>query len=165
MVRRFAIKKLLRIHGHFIPAILIWFLAPASHAQDAQLAELVAGSDAIVSVEVAFVPYGDLVLVGEVLHGSMNELSSSTELLGPCLPNKALVRELAEQAADGAQARIFQESIERAGYKAVTFLKHEGETSRALCVADSFVTVNWESDPDYATWRDRLQDEIDARGR
>ncbi len=148
-----------------VMAALMSAACASGHAQDAQLGELVGKADAIVAIEVAFVPYGDLVLVGEVLHGRMVELSSSTELLGACLPSKADVRDLAQQAGSTAQRGVYQNAIERAGYKAVAFLKHEAGASRVVCDEGTFSTVNWEADPRYAAWRARLQNVIDAEER
>jgi hypothetical protein len=146
-------------------AAMVSVFSVSSYAQDAQLGELVSTVDAIVAIEVAFVPYGDLVLVGEVLHGRMVELSSSNELLGACLPGKAIVRDLAQQAGSSVQGAVYQNAIERAGYKAVAFLKHEGGASRVVCDEGGFSTVNWETDPRFSAWRGRLQDEIAAQER
>ncbi len=146
-------------------AAMVSIFGVSSYAQDAQLGELVGTADAIVAIEVAFVPYGDLVLVGEVLHGRMVELSSSNELLGACLPSKAIVRDLAQQAGSSVQGGVYQNAIERAGYKALAFLKHESGASRVICDDGSFSTVNWETDPRFAAWRARLQNEIAAQER
>ena len=146
-------------------AAMVSVFSISSYAQEAQLGELVGMADAIVALEVAFVPYGDLVLVGEVLHGRMVELSSSNELLGTCLPSKAIVRDLVQQAGSSVQGAVYQNAIERAGYKAVAFLKHESGASRVVCDKGSFSTVNWETDPRFAAWRGRLQDEIAAQAR
>ena len=141
------------------PAVVCaMFCSLSAHAS-----ELMSEADAIVTVEVAFVPYGDMVLIGQVLYGEMIELSSTTELLGPCLPNKARVRELADNARGAIQPEVYRESIERAGYKAVVFLKRDGSAGRVLCDEDDFLTSNWESDPRYPEWRARLQAALDAR--
>ncbi|KPK32724.1 MAG: hypothetical protein AMJ66_06460 [Betaproteobacteria bacterium SG8_40] len=138
-------------------------LCSAAFLQAAQAGEPASEADAIVLVEVAFVPYGDLVLVEQVLHGEPTEMSSTSELLGVCLPNKALVREMAERTDDAAQALVYRQSIERAGYKAVVFLKHDGAQSRVLCEEGAVSTVNWETDPRHPQWRARLQSRIDSR--
>ncbi|NIO39142.1 MAG: hypothetical protein GTO41_02435 [Burkholderiales bacterium] len=141
-------------------AIAAWIAGAAvpSLGQVTQLERLISESDAIVTVEVAFVPYGDMVLIGDVLHGKMVKLSNSNELLGACLPNKARVRKLVKMAAGPSQAVVYEGAIERASYKAVVFLKHgDGDgASRALCDEGAHVTDNWESDPRYEAWRTRL---------
>ena len=89
-------------------------------------------ADTIVIVEVAFVPYGNLVLVEDVLRGEATGLTSTNDLLGDCLPGKATVRELAAESATTAQADVYNDAIERASYKAVIFLQHVAGTSSVI---------------------------------
>lgn len=134
------------------------------YGQAVNVAELIEQSDAVVSVEVAFVPYGDMVLIGEVLAGEMAELDSSNELLSQCLPRKALVRDLARSAIGSEQQAVYAEAVERAGYSAIVFMKHGGNGSQIICDNGAHSTVNWEIDPRYPQWRARL-DEILERSR
>jgi hypothetical protein len=113
-------------------------------------------SDAIALVEVAFVPYGDLVLVEEVLHGEIVGLTSSNALLGDCLPRRATVKKLAAESATPAQAAVYNGALEMAMYKAVIFLKHAAGSSSVICSDAITSTENWESDPRYPMWRSRL---------
>jgi hypothetical protein len=122
------------------------------------VAELIRQSDAVVSVEVAFVPYGDMVLIGEVLGGEMVDLDSSNALLGQCLPKKAAVRDLAKGPPDNPQQAVYAEAVERAGYVAVVFMKHDGNASQIICDNGLHSTVNWESDPRYPQWRAQLDE-------
>ncbi len=131
-------------------------MTQSAYGQAASVAELVRQSDAVVAIEVAFVPYGDMVLLGEVLDGKMMDLSSSNELLGDCLPKKATVRELAQSANNNPQQAVYVEAVERAGYAAVVFMKHEGNASRVICDDGPHSTVNWVSDPRYPEWRAQL---------
>ena len=60
-------------------------LALPSIAQDAQVEALAKRADAIAVVEMAFVPYGNLVLLREMLHGNRDGMPDAGELIGPCL--------------------------------------------------------------------------------
>ena len=121
-----------------------------------QFEQLTRNADAIVAIEVAFVPYGDLVLVGDVLRGKMIPLPSASALLGTCLPGKAAVRELAERAGNTPQAAVYEEAIERSSYSAIVFIEHVGQSSRVICDDGMHVTQNWDIDPRYPAWRERL---------
>lgn len=133
------------------------------HSQAVNVAELIRQSDAVVSVEVAFVPYGDLVLIGEVLAGEMVDLSSSNELLSQCLPKKAMVRDLARSASGSPQQAVYTQAVERAGYSAIVFMKHEGNASQILCDNGAHSTVNWDIDPRYPQWREQLDELLEQR--
>lgn len=143
---------------------IVWLMPQRVHAQAVDIAELIRQSDAVVSVEVAVVPYGDMVLIGEVLAGEMVELSSSNELLGQCLPRKALVRDLAGSSSTDPQQAVYAEAVERAGYSAIVFMKHDANASQIICDNGTHSTVNWETDPRHPGWRARL-DEILERSR
>jgi hypothetical protein len=113
-------------------------------------------ADAIVIVEVAFVPYGNLVLVDDVLLGEASGLTNANDLLGDCLPGKAALRELAAGAATASQAAVYSEAIARATYKAVIFLRHGEGTVKVICGDAIDTTENWESDPRHPIWRGKL---------
>lgn len=136
--------------------VLLWLLPLRAHGQVFDVTDLIRQSDAVVSVEVAFVPYGDMVLIGEVLDGEMIDLSSSNELLGQCLPKKAVVRDLAQGPDDNLQRAVYAEAVENAGYVAVVFMKHDGDAGEVICDDGAHSTVNWISDPRYPEWRARL---------
>ena len=141
-----------------------WFAPQPVHGQVVNVAELIRQSDAVISVEVAFVPYGDMVLIGEVLDGKMVDLDSSNELLGQCLPKKAMVRDLAKSPGDNPQQAVYAEAVERAGYGAIVFMKHDGNASQVICDAGTHSTVNWITDPRYPQWRAEL-DKLLEQGR
>lgn len=141
-----------------LPPIAVW-------AQNIDIDALVSRADAIVSVEVAFVPYGDLVIPGQVLHGEPIAISSPNELLGDCLPSKAVVRELAKQATNTPQAAVYAEALERASYSATVFLKREADRVTVICDASVYSTQNWERDPRYRAFRAQLQDHLNDRSR
>ena len=65
--------------------VLIITLSATAHGQSA-INALAERADAIIIVEVAFVPYGNLVLVEDVLRGAATGLTSANDLLGDCLP-------------------------------------------------------------------------------
>ena len=136
--------------------VIAWLMPQRVHGQAINVAELIRLSDVVVAVEVAFVPYGDMVLIGEVLDGEMMELDSSNELLGQCLPKKVTVRELARAPRGDPQQAVYAEAIERAGYTAVVFMKHHGNDSEVICDDGLHTTVNWVTDPRYPQWRTRL---------
>ncbi|UCH48226.1 MAG: hypothetical protein JSU95_19785 [Betaproteobacteria bacterium] len=137
---------------------IAWFIPQRVHGQVINVAELIRQSDAVVSVEVAFVPYGDMVLIGEVLDGEMVNLDSSNELLGQCLPKKVTIRELAKSPSDNPQQAVYAEAVERAGYAAVVFMKHLGNASEVICDDGAHSTVNWITDPRYPQWRAQLDE-------
>ena len=141
-----------------LAVLMAWLMPQRTHAQVMNVAELIRQSDAVVSVEVAFVPYGDMVLIGEVLGGKMVDLDSSNALLGQCLPKKAMIRDLAKGSPDNPQQAVYAEAVERAGYVAVVFMKHDGNASQVICDDGAHSTVNWESDPRYPQWRAQLDE-------
>lgn len=133
-------------------------------AQTGAIDTLLEQADAVVIVEVAFVPYGDLVLVGETLHGKTVDLASTSDLLGDCLPNRVMVKELAARSAQSVQADVYEEALERATYTAVIFLRPAAEGSSAICTGKEHSTENWQSDPRHRAWRaglDAYLDDID----
>jgi Holliday junction resolvase-like predicted endonuclease len=138
----------------------IVFTAPAK-AQIGEIDTLLERADAVVIVEVAFVPYGDLVLLGETLHGKTVDLAGPNDLLGDCLPNRVMVKELASKSARSVQADVYEEALERATYTAVIFLQHAANRSSVLCTDTGNSTENWESDPRHSTWRARLDAYLD----
>lgn len=125
-------------------------------AQTGAIDSLLERADAVVIVEVAFVPYGDLVLIGETLHGKTVELASSSGLLGDCLPSKLMVKKLAAKSARAVQAVVYEEALELATYTAVIFLQHAADRSSVLCANTAHSTENWQSDPRHHAWRARL---------
>ena len=137
---------------------IAWLMPQNVHAQVTNVAELIRQSDAVVSVEVAFVPYGDMVLIGEVLDGEMVDLDSSNALLGQCLPKKAAVRDLAKGPPGNPQQAVYAEAVERAGYVAVVFMKHDGNASQVICDDGAHSTINWERDPRHPQWRAQLDE-------
>ena len=141
-----------------------WLMPQPVHGQVTNVADLIGQADAVVSVEVAFVPYGDMVLIGEVLDGAMVDLSSSNELLGQCLPKKAVVRDLAQVSDNNMQQKVYVEAVENAGYVAVVFMKHDGNASQVICDDGVHSTINWVTDPRYPQWRARL-DKLLERSR
>lgn len=148
-----SIRGLLRWAWVLIVALL-WF--HNGHARSFDQEEVAHRADAIVAVEVVFVPYGDMVLVGEVLRGEPLRMSSANDLLGDCLPGKARVRELALRHENTAQGAVFSEAIARATYGMVAFVKSEGGENQVIC-GDEYSTANWESDPRFAVWRKQLE--------
>ena len=130
-------------------------------AQGDSPSHLAAAADAIVVVEVSFVPYGNLVLLREALRGDVNAIKNPEEFLGPCLPSKNAVRELAARADD--QATVYQSALERAGYAAVLFLKKEGTSMQPMCDANHAHARHWEQHADHSAWRRRLEEEVRAR--
>lgn len=135
--------------------VLIITLSATAHGQSA-ISALAERADAIVIVEVAFVPYGNLVLVEDVLRGEATGLSSANDLLGDCLPGKAALRELAARSAMASQTAVYNEAIARATYKAVIFLRHGDATVNVICGDAIDTTENWESDLRHPIWRGKL---------
>ena len=135
--------------------VLIIALSATAHGQSA-IDALAERADAIVIVEVAFVPYGNLVLVEDVLRGEATGLTNANDLLGDCLPGKAALRELANRSATASQAAVYSEAIARASYKAVIFLRHGEGTGSVICGDAIDTTENWESDPRHPIWRGEL---------
>ena len=133
-----------------------------AHGQSA-ISTLAKRADAIVIVEVAFVPYGDLVLVEDILRGDTTGLTSTSDLLGDCLPGRASVKKLAATSASTAQTAVYKDAYELATYKAVIFLQHGAGTSRVICDGAINSTENWESDPRHPVWRGRLDAYLDHR--
>jgi len=111
-------------------------------------------ADTIIVVEVSFVPYGNLVLLKEVLAGDRSLLRSPEEYLGNCLLGKAEVR--AQAQSGGKAATHYQAALERAGYSAVLFLKRSETGSTPLCESTQPEPVHWEQHPEHAGWRTRL---------
>jgi hypothetical protein len=148
-------ERVLSFSGRWCLAVAVTAFSVTAHGQSAidALAERV---DAIVIVEVAFVPYGNLVLVEDVLRGEATGLTSANDLLGDCLPGKAALRELANRSATASQAAVYSEAIARASYKAVIFLRHGEGTWSVICGDAIDTTENWESDPRHPIWRDEL---------
>lgn len=116
--------------------------------------KLAAQADAVILVEVSFVPYGNLVLLRAVLHGAGMPFESPENYLGECLPAKATVRERA--LAGGAGAPHYQAALERASYSAVLFLKHEGAALTPRCDPEQSEPVHWEQHPGHVAWRAAL---------
>jgi hypothetical protein len=137
-----------------LTAALIAFSVTA-HGQST-IKSLAERADAIVIVEVAFVPYGNLVLVQDVLRGEVTGLTSANDLLGDCLPGKAALKELAARPATASQAAVYSEAIARASYKAVIFVQHGEGTGGVICGDAIDTTENWESDPRHPIWRGEL---------
>jgi len=135
--------------------VLIITLSTTAHGQSA-INALAARADAIVIVEVAFVPYGNLVLVEDILRGEATGLTNANDLLGDCLPGKAALRELAARSATASQTAVYNEAITRASYKAVVFLQHGEGASSVICGDPIESTENWESDPRHPIWRGEL---------
>ena len=129
----------------FATTLVIGGIAGANASQDRLRSD-----EIIAVVEVAFVPYGDLVLVREVLRGDAPPLPVPQTGLGPCLPRKATVRELA--ASGGEDAAVYQTAIERAGYTSVLRLRRAGDTTHPACTA--FDTRAWEHHPAHPSWRE-----------
>ena len=140
--------------------VLIITLSTTAHGQSA-IDALAERADAIVFVEVAFVPYGNLVLVEDVLRGEATGLTSANDLLGDCLPGKAALRELANRSATASQTAVYSEAIARASYKAVIFLRYGEGTWSVICGDAIDTTENWESDPRYPNWRGGLDAYLD----
>ena len=128
---------------------------PSQKPSKTSVETLVTQADAIAIFEVAFVPYGNLVLLTEMLLGSRNELPDLSELLGPCLPGKAGVRELAESSKDPANSAVLDNAVEQAGYTAVVFLKRRSQSLSILC-SDSTSLENWVTHPYHNRWRSHL---------
>lgn len=129
----------------FCSALLPW--GPASAGG---LAHLATGAEAVAVVEVSFVPYGNLVLLREMLQGDAALLRSPEDFLGECLPPKALVRERAANGGPGAEH--YQEALERAGYAAVLVLKRRDGALRPDCEGLQREPLNWDSHPRHAEW-------------
>lgn len=106
-------------------------------------------------METAFVPYGNLVLVKEMLHGSRDRMPDLGDLMGSCLPGKAQLRELAEHAIDPAISAVWRASVEQAGYTSVLFLKRREGVLTALC-GETNAFENWQTHPRHGQWRARL---------
>ncbi len=138
----------------------IVFTVPAG-AQTGAIDALLERADAVAIVEVAFVPYGDLVLLGETLHGRTVDLAGPNDLLGDCLPNRVMVKERAAKSARSVQADVYEEALERATYTAVIFLQHAADRSSVLCTDNEHSTENWENDPRHSAWRARLDAYLD----
>jgi hypothetical protein len=130
-------------------------VAPVAKAQKISVEALVTQADAIAIFEVAFVPYGNLVLLTQMLLGSRHDLPDLSELLGPCLPGKAGVRELAENTRDPANSAVLDNAVDQAGYSAVVFFKRSGKTLSVLCTDPNFLE-NWVAHPHHSAWRSRL---------
>lgn len=120
------------------------------HAADTA-ATLAAQADAVIVVDVAFVPYGNLVLLREVVFGDRSRVRSPVDYLGECLPGKARVRELA--ATDGADSALYAQAMERAAYTAVLFLRSKDGELAPLCADPASVPTHWESHPEHPQWR------------
>ena len=150
----FSVKVLYCSWRWFLTVLIITLSAPA-HGQSA-IGALAERADAIVIVEVAFVPYGNLVLVEDVLLGEATGLTNANDLLGDCLPGKAALRELAAGSATASQAAVYSEAIARATYRAVIFLRHGEGTVEVICDDAIDTTENWESDSRHPIWRGKL---------
>ena len=134
----------------------LWMAAAAPvAAQDSGLASLAAQADAIAVVEVAFVPYGNLVLVKEILRGTRERMPELSALMGPCLPGKAEVRDRAEGATDVAYATLLHNAIINAGYEAVIFIGWREGSRTAIC-DDPQMLDNWPMHPRHGAWRAQL---------
>jgi hypothetical protein len=131
------------------------YAAPLAIAQQDSAETPATQADAIAIFEVAFVPYGNLVLLTEMLLGSRNDLPDLSELLGPCLPGKAGVRDLAESIRDPANSAVLDAAIDQAGYAAVVFLKRRGGSLSIVC-SDPVSLENWLTHPHHNLWRSRL---------
>ena len=138
----------------------IVFTAPVG-AQTGAIDALLERADAVVIVEVAFVPYGDLVLPGETLRGKPVALAGANDLLGDCLPNRVKVKELAGKSARRVQADVFEEALDRATYTAVIFLQHAADGSNVICTDTEYSTEYWQNDPRHRAWRARLDAYLD----
>lgn len=131
-------------------------VAPVN-GQSLPLEALVERADAIIQVEVNFVPYGDLVLLVNVLRGDQTALPEMNGLLGPCMPGRAALRALREAVSENdIRAPVYREAFESATYIAVVFLVRAGETFEPICGNGGHSTENWVSDPRYALWRKQL---------
>jgi hypothetical protein len=149
------VVKVLSGNWRWCLTVLIITMSATVHGQSA-ISALAERADAIVIVEVAFVPYGNLVLVEDVLRGEASGLTSANDLLGDCLPGKAALRELAAGSATTSQTVVYSEAIARATYKAVIFLRHGEGTVNVICGDAIDTTENWESDPRHPIWRGKL---------
>jgi hypothetical protein len=129
--------------------VALFAAAAPIQANDADLLRQIDAAQAVALVEVAFVPYGNLVLLHTVLHGESAGLSDTESWLGPCLPAKAAVRGLA--AGTSGDAAFYRQVIERAGYSSVLFLRRDGETWRPICTG--LEPRQWEQHPQHAEWR------------
>lgn len=130
-------------------------LALPSIAQDAQVEALAKQADAIAVVEMAFVPYGNLVLLREMLQGSRDGMPDAGELIGPCLPGKAQLRALTENSPDPAVSAVWHAAVEQAGYTSVLFLKRQAGMLSGLC-GETLTFENWLMHPRHGVWRTRL---------
>jgi hypothetical protein len=128
---------------------------PNAKAQQLSVETLATQADAIAIFEVAFVPYGNLVLLTQMLLGSRHDLPDLSELLGPCLPGKAGVRELAENTQDPANSAVLDTAVDQAGYTAVIFLKRRGKSLSILCNNPASLE-NWLTHPHHTVWRSQL---------
>jgi hypothetical protein len=147
--------SVLRCLAGVIAIVTMLFAAPPASAQQNSTEALAAQADAVAIFEVAFVPYGNLVLLTEMLLGSRHDLPELSELLGPCLPGKAGVRELAENTQDPANSAVLDSAVDQAGYAAVVFLKRRGKSLSVLC-SDPTSLENWLAHPHHGAWRSRL---------
>jgi hypothetical protein len=116
---------------------------------------LAARADAVLVLEVSFLPYGHLVLLREVLHGDKNSLPDPIQLLGVCLPRKAGVVWLAEQAR-GPAVQIYRDAIVQATYTAVVFLKSEVGSINPVCDDTVNAPEHWVTHPNHAAWREKV---------
>ena len=124
-------------------------------AQESGVDSLAAQADAIAVVEVAFVPYGNLVLLKALLRGTRERMPELSALMGPCLPGKAEVRDRAAGATEAANATLLRNAITNAGYEAVIFVGQRKESNTAIC-DDPQKLDNWTMHPRHGTWRARL---------
>ncbi len=107
---RFAVSTLKnRLRKPLCAALAIWVFPVAAQAPSVET--LAAQADAVLVVEMAFVPYGDLVLTREILHGDKNSLPDASEFLGACLPGKAGVRQLANQVVALLSCALFAVAV------------------------------------------------------
>ncbi len=117
-------------------------------------------ADVVAVMEVAFVPYGNLVLLREVLHGTATGLPDLSEVLGPCLPGKAGMR---EKTTDADASHVLRAAIDNAAYSAVVFLRRRGSVLSLVC-GEPAAGENWLSHPRHAPWRARLDAALHGRG-
>ncbi|MFN0039574.1 MAG: hypothetical protein ACKVP2_08700 [Burkholderiales bacterium] len=134
----------------------LWMAAAAPvAAQDPGVDPLAAQAEAIAVVEVAFVPYGNLVLLKELLRGTRERIPELSALMGPCLPGKAELRDRAEGATEAENTTLLQNAINNAGYEAVIFVGRRKESMTAIC-DDPQMLDNWTMHPRHGAWRARL---------
>ncbi|MFN0317800.1 MAG: hypothetical protein ACKVQA_22465 [Burkholderiales bacterium] len=131
-------------------------LGIVSNANESAAGEaLAARADAVLVLEVSFLPYGHLVLLREVLYGDKNSLPDPIQYLGVCLPRKPGVVWLAEQAR-GPAVRIYREAIEQATYTAVLFLKSEVGSINPVCDESINAPEHWSTHPNHSAWREKV---------